>query len=307
VLFMRVATTAIIAGLILFCEAGPFGGARPSIAAGNGLRHSPADLPVPVPVPAHPVPAGPVLAGMQASPAGRLATIRDRGELVVCAASNLPAIAWRNARTGQIEGMDADLANALAARMNLRATFLDTPSDAAIEAVERGTCDLGVGGLGISPARSARVAFTKPFMAGPLAAVTQPVSTRVPGWEGLDREGVVVAVRHGSVAEEVIRQHLQRAELLPVQRPMIPEQEIGAGRADVFVTDYADARRLREEGGWRVANAPGRMGDTLYAYAVPRGDDAWLSAVNAFLAAARTDGLLMRVAQRWGLRNVMVN
>jgi len=305
VLFMRVATTAIIAGLILFCEAGPFGGARPSIAAGNGLRHSPADLPAPVP--AHSVPAGPVLAGMQASPAGRLATIRDRGELVVCAASNLPAIAWRNARTGQLEGMDADLANALAARLNLRAVFLDTPADAAIDAVERGSCDLGVGGLGISPARAVRIAFTKPFMSGPLAVVTQPASTRVMGWEGLDREGIVVAVRHGSVAEEVIRQHLQRAEILPVHRPMSPEQEIGAGRADVFVTDYADARRLREEGGWRVSNAPGRLGDTLYAYVVPRGDDDWLMAVNAFLATSRADGLLARVAQRWGLRGVLVN
>ncbi|SHJ84561.1 ABC-type amino acid transport substrate-binding protein [Roseomonas rosea] len=237
----------------------------------------------------------------------RSATVRARRELLVCTAPDLPSISWRNHRNGELEGLDADIAHALAARLSVRPVFVETAPGGVIDMVERGACDLGMGGLGVSPARAARVAFTTPFLAGPLAAITQRARSRVAGWTGLDREGVVVAVLAGSVAEEVMRQHARQAEILPVRPPMVPEQEISAGRADVFVTDYADSRRLREDDTWQVAHAPRSLGHTLYAYAVPRGDPAWLAEVNGFLAQVKADGTLPRAAQRWGLREMVVN
>ncbi|MBP0446667.1 amino acid ABC transporter substrate-binding protein [Roseomonas sp. SSH11] len=280
---MRRATLAIIAGLSIFCETASCREAQFVPAAAQ--------------LPSLPAPA---LAG-----AGRLLAIRGRGELLVCTAPDLPAISWRNARNGAMEGLDADMAHALAARLSVRPVFLDSPAGSAIAMLERGGCDLGMGGLGISGARAERVAFTKAYMAGPLAAVVPRASQRVAGWAELDRKGVVVAVIAGSVAEESMRQRLRQAELLPVRAPSVPEQEINAGRADVFVTDHADSWRLRGEGSWQVLDAPHSLADTLYAYAVPKGDPAWLAEVNGFLASARSDGTLFRAAQRWGLRPML--
>ncbi|HEY8613523.1 MAG TPA: ABC transporter substrate-binding protein [Roseomonas sp.] len=226
---------------------------------------------------------------------------------MICTAPDLPSLSWRNARNGGMEGLDADMGRAIAARLGVRPVFVETLPGTVIAMLERGSCDLGMGGLGISPARAMRVSFTKPFLAGPMAAVTQRSSRRVPGWAGMDREGVVVTVLAGSVAEEVMRQHLRKAELLAIGPPLNPEQEIAAGRADVFVTDHADSRRLREDDAWRVTDAPRTVGDTLYAYAVPRGDAAWLAEVNGLLTAVKGDGTLLRAAQRWGLREMLAD
>jgi hypothetical protein len=84
----------------------------------------------------------------------------------------------------------------------------------------------------------------------------------------------VVAVAAGNVAEEVMLQRLRSAELFVLNPPLNAEQEIGAGRADVFVTDHADSRRLRDDDTWRVTDAPRNVADILCAYAAPRGHNA---------------------------------
>ncbi|MCR0984789.1 substrate-binding periplasmic protein [Roseomonas populi] len=250
-------------------------------------------------------PAAPARPGEK--PADRLSLIRARRELLICTVPDLPALSWRNARNGELEGLDADMARYFAAQLRVRPVFVETLPGVIVGLVERGGCDVGMGGLGISPARAEQVAFTKPFLSGPLAAVSQRSNQRVPGWGEMDREGVVVSVLAGSVAEEVMRQRLRQAELFAVPPPLNPEQETSAGRADVFVTDYADSRRLREDDAWRVSDAPRTVGETLYAYAVPKGDPAWLAEVNRFLSAVKGDGTLLRAAQRWGLREMLVN
>jgi len=287
-LFIRLATAAIFAGLLALCEAGP---------VSESLAQN-------VPAQNH---GGSATSRPGAAPQERLALIRARRELLVCATSDLPSLSWRNARNGELEGLDADTARALAARLSVRAVFVPTTPDTVVGMIERGACDVAMGGMGISPTRAMRVAFTKPYLSGPLAAVTQRSSGRVQGWAGMDREGIVVAVVAGGVAEEVMRQQLKAAELFVITPPLNAEQEIGAGRADVFVTDNADSRRLRDDDTWRVTDAPRNVADTLYAYAALRGDAAWLAELNGFLALSKSDGSLARAAARWGLRDGLVN
>ena len=280
--------SAIIAGLVAICEGGGAFQGLIHVASAQNISNS-------------------ATSRQAASDSGRLALIRARRELHVCAVPDLPSLSWQNARNGELEGLDADMARALATRLNVRPVFMPTTPDAVLGMIERGGCDVAMGGIGISPARATRVAFTKPYLSGPLAAVTQRSSGRVPGWAGMDRDGIVVAVVAGSVAEEAMRQQLRRAELFVISPPLNAEQEIGAGRADVFVTDNADSRRLRDDDSLRVTDAPRNVADTFYAYAVPRGDIAWLADVNAFLALSKGDGSLARTAARWKLRDALVN
>lgn len=56
----------------------------------------------------------------------------------------------------------------------------------------------------------------------------------------------------------------------------------------------------------RVIDSPGRFGDTPCGYAVARGNTAWLTAVNAFVTAAKADGILAGVAPRRGPTRVVV-
>jgi ABC-type amino acid transport substrate-binding protein len=249
--------------------------------------------------------AGSALA--QGVEAGRLAEIGARGELRVCIWPEYFAISWRNPRTGALEGMDIDMAEALARRLRVRLRFVETSFTEFTDRLDQGECDLAMMGVGITPEREARVDFSQPYFASPVFAVTPRGSTRVRQWSDLDRPGIVIAVVAGTRMEPLMREALHHADLLVLRSPLSREQEVLAGRADAFMSDYPYTRRVLEAQDWaRVIEPPGRFGNSLYAYAVRKGEAAWLAEVNAFLEAARTDGTLASAARRHDLTPVLV-
>ncbi|NKC34559.1 substrate-binding periplasmic protein [Falsiroseomonas selenitidurans] len=239
--------------------------------------------------------------------ADRLAAIRQRNELLVCIWPEYFAISYRNPRNGEMEGIDIDMARSLATRLSARLTFVETNFSEFMDRVEDGTCDIAMMAVGITPGRAQRVAFSKPYMASPVYAVTTRTNTRIQAWRDIDSPGTVVAVAAGTVMEPLMRETLRNAEVMVVAAPRTREGEILSGRADVFMSDFPYTRRMVLMHDWaRVIDPPGRFGDTLYAYAVARGDQAWLNEVNAFLERTRVDGSLNRFAQRHGLVPILL-
>jgi ABC-type amino acid transport substrate-binding protein len=60
------------------------------------------------------------------SAADRLATIRSRGEVRVCIWPDYFAISYRNPRTGELEGIDIDMAREFARNLGVRLTIVDS-------------------------------------------------------------------------------------------------------------------------------------------------------------------------------------
>ena len=241
-----------------------------------------------------------------APPPDRLALIRRRGEVAVCIWPDYFAVSYRNPRNSELEGIDIDMARALANRLLVQPRFVEASFLDFMDRLEAGHCDIAMMGVGITAARQQRVAFSKPYMASAVYAVTTRESNRVTRWEEIDTVGTVVAVAAGTLMEPLMRRSLKAAELLVVRPPRTRESEVQAGRADVFMTDFAYTRRMVTVHDWaRVIEPPDRFGETLYAYAVPRGDAAWLAEVNGFLTVAKVDGTLARAGARHGLSAVL--
>lgn len=237
----------------------------------------------------------------------RAAAIRSRGELAVCIWPEYYSISYRNPRNSELEGIDIDMARALATRLGVALRFVDTNFAEFMDRIEAGACDIAMMGVGILPARQQRLAFSKPYLASSVHAVTTRDSTRITGWQDIDSEGTVVAVAAGTLMEPLMRETLRKAELLVVRPPRTREAEVLAGRADVFMSDFPYTLKvtlLHERA--RVIDPPDRFGETLYAYAVARGDTAWLTEVNAFLTASKADGTLARAAARHGLTRILI-
>ncbi len=233
--------------------------------------------------------------------------IRQRGELRVCIWPEYFAISFRNPRNGELEGIDIDMARAFAQRLAARLTFVETSFAEFMDRLEEGACDIAMMAVGITPPRARRVAFSKPYMASPVYAVTTRTNTRIQTWRDIDTPGTVVAVAAGTIMEPLMRETLRNAETMVVRQPRTREGEILSGRADVFMSDFPYTRRMVLMHEWaRVIDPPARFGETLYAYALPRGDQAWLNEVNAFLERARADGSLVRAGQRHGLGAIML-
>jgi ABC-type amino acid transport substrate-binding protein len=246
--------------------------------------------------------------GLAAQPGeDRLAGIGARGELRVCIWPGYFAISWRNPRNDALEGLDIDMAEALARRLRVRLRFVETDFAGFVNRLQQQDCDVAMMGVGITPERLAQMAFSRPYLASPVYAVTLRDSPRVRQWSDLDRPGAVVAVAAGTRMEPLMRDTLRQAELLVLGPPLTREQEVLAGRADAFMSDYPYTRRVLQSQDWaRVIEPPGRFGETLYAYAVQQGEPAWLAEVDAFLVEARADGTLARAARRHGLTPILV-
>ncbi|MDB5413873.1 MAG: Amino acid transporter substrate-binding protein family [Rubritepida sp.] len=237
----------------------------------------------------------------------RLEAFRARGELRVCIWPDYFAVSYRNTRNSELEGIDIDMARALAGRLSVRLGFVETNFSSFMDRLEAGDCDIAMMAVGITPARAQRVAFSRPYLASPVFAVTTRDNTRIRNWADIDTQGTVVAVAAGTIMEPLMGRTLKRAEMLVVAPPRSREAEIQSGRADVFMSDFAYTRRMLLMHDWaRVIEPPDRFGETLYAWALPQNDPAWLGEVNSFLGAARADGTLGRAASRHGLMPILI-
>jgi ABC-type amino acid transport substrate-binding protein len=243
----------------------------------------------------------------QPAPRDALAGIRARRDVAVCMWPQYFAISYRNPRNSELEGIDIDMARALAARLGVTLRFVETNFASFMDRIEAGDCDIAMMAVGVLPARAERVAFSKPYMASPVYGVTTRESSRVNRFTDIDQPGVTVAVAAGTLMEPLMRSTLRQAELLVVRPPATREAEVQAGRADVFMSDFPYTRRMLLMHDWaRIIEPPAGFGETLYAYAVARGDAAWLAEVNAFLEAAKSDGTLARAAARHGLTPIIL-
>lgn len=242
----------------------------------------------------------------QAGEASRLDLVREHGILRPCIWPDYYAITYRDPRSGRLEGLDIDLARALAQDLGVRVEFVETSFANFMDDLEEGRCDVAMFGVGITPARQARVDFTRPYLVSGIYGVAPKGSRRIREWGDIDRPGVVVAVQSGTFMEPFMRDYLRHARLMVVRAPQSREIEVQSGRADLFVTDYPYSRRMLDQHDWARLIAPGEpIGRTGYAYAVAKGQPDWLGRVDAFVAAIRADGRLEAAARRHALSPIV--
>ncbi|BBK40394.1 cyclohexadienyl dehydratase [Allostella vacuolata] len=248
----------------------------------------------------------PVLARGEEARSG-LAAVQAAGVVRVCIWPDYYAITFRNARNGQLQGIDIDLSRELAADLGVGLVHVETTFGTLIEDLEDGRCDVAMFGVGVTDRRRERLDFTRPYLASGIYAVTARSGRRIRQWQDIDQPGVVVAVQRGTFHEPFMHTYLKHARLMVVQPPQTREVEVQSGRADVFMTDYPYSRRMLFQHDWaQVIVPPEPTGVTPYAYAVRKGQPEWLSRLDAFVAAIRQDGRLEAAARRHELLPIMV-
>lgn len=248
------------------------------------------------------------LAGSAAPAAeGRLPAIQSRNEVRVCIWPGYYAISFRNPRNGELQGIDIDMANALAADLRVERRFVESSFATFMDDLEKEKCDIAMFAIGDTPARRERVDMSAPHLRSGMYAITTRSNTSIAAWGDLDRVGNVIAVQKGTVMEPYMRDNLRNAKLSVVVPPGTREEELLAGRADAFMTDYPYAQRMRFQHDWAVVIAPPEpVAPTNYGYAVRKGEAAWLARVNEFVATVKADGRLATAAEKHGLSPIVV-
>lgn len=241
-----------------------------------------------------------------AAESGRLARARSAGEVRVCIWPDYYSITYRNTRTGELQGIDIDMAKELAKDLGVSVRFVDSSFKTLFDDLLGDRCDISMHGIGITAARQEKLAFTRPHLRSGIYAITTKTHPTIKTWEDIDHDGVVVAVAAGTFMVDVMKKTLMHAQLLVVATPEAREQEVMAGRADAFMTDYPYSRKMLARHDWAKLLAPPQpLAPTDYAYAVARGDTEWLETVDAFVVRAQQDGRLAAAARANGLEAIV--
>lgn len=247
--------------------------------------------------------AGPVLA----QPSSTLSAIQERGEINVCIWPDYFSITYMSPRTQQLEGIDIELSQALASDLGVQVNYVKTHFGRFMGDLEAGTCDVAMFGVGNTEARRQHVNFTQSYLASNMYAVTTKQHPLISSWSDMDQAGVIVCVQKGTYMENAMRKSLKQATITTVQRPNEREREVLSGRADVFITDYPYGQKMLNVYDWaKLIAPPGKTEQFQYAYAVAKGDDAWLQHMDQFVTTIKQDGRLEKAAAHYNLTPIII-
>jgi cyclohexadienyl dehydratase len=239
----------------------------------------------------------PSAAGAQALQS-RLFEVTKSKKLRVCQFPLYYSISFRNPKTGEIEGIDADLSKELAKELGAELEIVESSFGTFIADLQANKCEIGMFGVGASLKRAQAVEFSKPYLITNIYAVTRKDGP-IKSWADIDKKGVKAAVTLGSYIEPFMKSYLKNAELISVAPPNTREGELVAQHVDVIITDYPTAIKVTDEFDWAQTIIPDeKLAVTPYAYVVPQGDQIWLNYINLFVDTIKLDGRLMKYAKK---------
>ena len=136
------------------------------------------------------------------------------GELVVGTAASMPPLNMTT-KTGEIIGLEMDLARAMAAAMKVKLRLATIPFANLLPALEAGQVDMVLSGITMTPERNMRFAFVGPyFVSGKsfLAKETTLASTK--GSADLNHPSMRLAALRASTSQTFVEQNMPKATLV---------------------------------------------------------------------------------------------
>jgi cyclohexadienyl dehydratase len=237
----------------------------------------------------------------------RLSRVQAARIVRVCIWPDYYSITYRNPKTQQLSGIDIELAHELGKDLGVSVDFVDSSFAKLTDDLLQDRCDVAMFAVGITPERQKRLRFTRSYLASDIYAVTSKTNQRIRTWDDIDQKGSIVAVAQGTLHEPIMKARLRNAQLAILNTPFAREQEVQAGRADVFMTDYPYSQRFLADADWARLVVPDTTYHiTPYGYAMAPGDDGWHARLEQFVSDIQHDGRLQAAAHHYQLDPIVV-
>jgi polar amino acid transport system substrate-binding protein len=211
--------------------------------------------------------------------------------------------AIKDPATGELRGIAADLARALAARIGVALQPVEYPRPGAV--LDGASTDAwDVAFLVIDPARSAMADVSPPYMQSDFSYLL-PAASSIRNLTDADQTGIRIAVPRGDAVDLALSRLLKRATLVRVDNQAAGVALLRAGQ----VSAYAAPRPVLLE---LSAQLPGShvIGEAFatiaFAAFVPKGHAGHLAYVSEFLEEAKASGAVQQFIERTGLRGFKV-
>jgi polar amino acid transport system substrate-binding protein len=225
--------------------------------------------------------------------------IMKKKVLVIGTSASYPPLSFKT-KTGKVQGLDIDLAQAMASAMGVKLRIEVIPFDELIPALEKGKIDMILSCMTITPDRNLRVAYVGPyFLSGQSILTTKDIALNINGPADVNDPKFSIAVPRGTTTERIAKKLLPNAKLVITKSTDEALDLLKSKSVKAMMSDYpyvlVEAFRYKDKG--FVANQP--FSAEPIGIGVRQDDALLINWIGNFLNMLKGDGILNLLTQRW--------
>ena len=245
--------------------------------------------------------AAPALALAQnPAPTDALNHVMESHTLRVCSPGDYKPFSFQKP-DGNFEGLDVDLMTSLASALGAKTEFVKTTWAKLMDDFTSGKCDIGAGGISVSLERQKKAYFSIPYMINGKTPIT--LCTNVKKFQtiaDINKPDVRVIVNPGGSNEKFAKTNLTKAHLITHENNIGIFKEVVEGRADVFVTEAAEAKVQSKLNPTLCPVNPDKpLQYAEMGYLLPGGDTRFKLFVDQWLHLSKASGEYAKLADKW--------
>lgn len=243
--------------------------------------------------------AGSLLFSVNTSAGPVLENILEKGELRIGTSGQQPPMTAKT-KNGDLIGMDIEIAQAMAAAMGVKATFVTMPFNELLPALEAGQIDMIISGMTMSAKRNTKVAFVGPYyvsgkgilsIAEKYAALNEAT--------GLNSPEATIAALKDSTSQKFVETLMPKAKLTLVKSYEEAVALLFKNKIDVLVADYPFCALSAYRYSDKMLRA-GKSPLTFEPLGIAMAEDALLlNWVENFIALLQGNGGLKKLHDKW--------
>lgn len=237
-------------------------------------------------------------ASLMAAPvfADQLEDIREAGEIRVGVEGTFAPFTYHG-EDGALTGFDVEVAQILAEKLGVKASFTESDWDSLLAAVDSGRLDTVINDVGITEKRQEKYDFSDPYFYSPRQITVAADNEDITSLDDLDGKKVATTITNSFVEtlEEL------GATVVPISTSEEAASLVTSGRADFCLFDPAVM------GAYLAAHPEAELKvafiipdtDELIGVPVRKGETALLGEINKGLQEMREDGTLLALSEKY--------
>ena len=233
----------------------------------------------------------------------RVADLIQSGKLRVALGLGSPALAMKDANSGEVRGPALDLARALAEKIGVKLEPIEYPRPGAVLAGLKNN-EWDVTFLVADPARLAEAEFSPPYMQSDFTYLV-PAGSSKREVADMDQPGTRIAVPRGDASDLRLTQILKHAELVRVDSIAAAIDMVHAGNIDAYAGPRVVLLALSNKAPGSQVLADG-FANIVWVAMVPKGENGHIAYVSDFLEEAKATGLVKQIIDQAKLRGLQV-
>lgn len=234
-------------------------------------------------------------------PAGdNKADAKDETKEILTMATNAEFPPYEYHENGEIVGIDAEVAQAIADKLDMKLVIEDMDFTAIISAIQGGKADIGMAGLTVTEDRLESVDFSTSYATGVQVIIVKEGS-EITSLDALSEGGYTIGVQESTTGDIYTTDDLESKDLATIER-----YNKGADAVQALLTDKIDCVVIDNEPakafvaaneGLTILETPYVTED--YAICFAKGNDELANKVNQALEELIADGTVQNIIDKY--------